>query len=1292
MIVIASIVWLCLGTSTVYGTTITISSNGSNEADCCYSKRGGNCLCNSLSSALNHVQDDTTINIVSDITLHVDDVEIYNLNNITISGYDITITCNNIGNIYFESCSNVVVMGITWYQCGKYYPKGRTFEGALDFKTVSNVIIQYCTFQNSPTCPIYMEDASGNIIINESNFIANAVDNIDYYDADCAGLYIDSKTTNLYVSVHDSEFDGNGCRLLYSDSCYLSSAIIYAKADIVFKNTVFSNNSYALFLDFPSDTSILSDVTVSTVELTNVSIFNSTIGGVIIGSAKNQSTFHTINISSSTFVNSINPLTMVLLPKNLSAPSTNFVINLQSSVFCNNKAISNNGTGVITSLGVLSMYYHTQYSLTLLNCNFYNNSNGAIGIQLVSPVVFTPQLCPQSQITFTNIAVYNTTTNNGNVSSASVSIQGIETSINIQFTNVSFTLNHHSMRDGRILLITNSNLKCIYSNTFILFLFCSFNGNTAIDNIVDFQVTRNANDPGNYTRVSLLACGFNNNSGGSSILNIKAPTTGDLDSSVKLEDVTFSNNKGTALHCSFNDLKFEKKITFTNNVAIIGAAIYFEEIHSVQSDNANIKFVRNSASQKGGALYFNLDADHCNVFPEPFNVSFINNSADITGNSIYFSIPQNCQITSNTTSEPSLFYIPNDFSYSQPSYTVGSPIATPPYFFELHPPVAITVHNSNYSIQQPKMLGESIQFTASVFDYFNTTTDPVAFVIDCKGCGHDYILSRSQIIVHNKSLIELKVFSITQRDVIGNLDISLTFLSLLSPIYKSINASISMKLSSCRTGYLFDVQQCICYPHHDIVHCNDDYTEIRIDYWIGVVSGHYTSSICPSNYCEFAEHLETSLGYHSLSDDQCNSHRTGVACGKCKQGYTLAYDSPDCINKNKCSVGMIFLVVALTILYWFAIIAAVFGVSYLPFQNSSTLGYVFGIIYFYSIVDILLVSDVSEEVYQVVAILSSFAKLTPRMFGQLCFVEGLSGIDQLFIHYCHALAVSLILLTIVFAARFSPRLAMYVRRCIIRVICVLILLAYTSLASTSLLLLRPLTFNDVDEVRTYSSPDINYFTGRHLAYGIVALLCEILIGIGLPLLLLLDPLLSQKVNFVKIKPLMDPFQRCYKNKYRWFAAYYLICRQVLMLIVIVGNRDYYNMLYYLQTACLIVAMIHGYIQPYESNRLNGLDGVILLILVLVVNVNTFPSFSQSVSSGLSVTLVILPLFLFCFTIIRNILGCCYKGNSPVFQQLHNPADEDEDNNDSNKRRYEVHLHVSSAVCHVVSYMSNSLIF
>ena len=409
------------------------------------------------------------------------------------------------------------------------------------------------------------------------------------------------------------------------------------------------------------------------------------------------------------------------------------------------------------------------------------------------------------------------------------------------------------------------------------------------------------------------------------------------------------------------------------------------------------------------------------------------------------------------------------------------------------------------------MLGEPIQIVASVFDYFNNITEPVTFSIKCKSCGNDYKLSMYQISVHNQSIYEIKILPAAANDVVNDTNISITFLSALVSVYKSISVSLSVTLSPCHTGYLFDSTQgqCVCYPYPDLVRCKGNFVEIKIGYWIGYVTKeHYTSSICPNNYCS-SEHPATSPGYYRLRgkpDNQCSSHRTGVACGECKSGYTLAYDSPDCINTDKCSAGMTILVIVLTILYWIAIVAVVFDLMYFQFQISS--GYAYGIIYYYSIVDILLVNDDFEDVFHLVSILSSFAKLTPQLFGQLCLVEGLSGIEQLFIHYCHALAVSLILLIIVLVAKYFARLTRFVGPCIIRVICILLLLAYTSLASTSLQLLRPLTFNDdVGEVRTYSSPDIKYFTGRHLVYAIVAISCEVIIVIGLSLFLLLEPFL-----------------------------------------------------------------------------------------------------------------------------------------------------------------------------------------
>ena len=66
------------------------------------------------------------------------------------------------------------------------------------------------------------------------------------------------------------------------------------------------------------------------------------------------------------------------------------------------------------------------------------------------------------------------------------------------------------------------------------------------------------------------------------------------------------------------------------------------------------------------------------------------------------------------------------------------------------------------------------------------------------------------------------------------------------------------------------------------------------------------------------------------------------------------------------------------------------------------------------------------------------------------------------------------------------------------------------MTTTSLLLMRPLTFIDVNKVYTYLSPDIEYFHDRHILYTIVAILFVIAVVIIFPLLLLLEPFLILK--------------------------------------------------------------------------------------------------------------------------------------------------------------------------------------
>ena len=300
-----------------------------------------------------------------------------------------------------------------------------------------------------------------------------------------------------------------------------------------------------------------------------------------------------------------------------------------------------------------------------------------------------------------------------------------------------------------------------------------------------------------------------------------------------------------------------------------------------------------------------------------------------------------------------------------------------------------------------------------------------------------------------------------------------------------------------------------------------------------------------------------------------------------------------------------------------------------------TIGSLYAMIYYYSIVDILIsqASFTSNGLYAAISIMSSLAKLTPQFLGQLCFVRNMSEIDQQFIHYVHPIIISLILIMISVLARRSRRVSLFISRGIIHFICFLLLLSYTSVASTSLLLTRPLKFHNIDKIYTYLSPDIEYFHGRHLSYIILAIIFTIVIVIGFPLLLLLEPFLNSKINLVKIKPLLDQFQGCYKDKYRCFAGYYMICRLVIILLVIVKIFDDVITEYILVSFCALMQLIHVLVRPYVSAINNIFDGIILQLIVIISNLSVveFPeNYEESFILVITYLLVILPLPSFVF--------------------------------------------------------------
>ena len=736
-----------------------------------------------------------------------------------------------------------------------------------------------------------------------------------------------------------------------------------------------------------------------------------------------------------------------------------------------------------------------------------------------------------------------------------------------------------------------------------------------------------------------------------------------------LSNISLSNNKaekGGAIFLIDSEIlcKNDTLIMFKNNTASQdGGAIYIgDKSRLTFMEDTIVTFSHNSASDYGGAIYGKIVNSTIN-FGNSSNFSFLHNSAR-TGSSVYINLPAQCDRTCLNNSVLGIATTVDDIVTSSSKIEL--------YTSNVQKSNGINGTNLQCDIYYIKniMLGQKILLDACMYDYYSHPIDVARFLLRIND-GQGYRLdSNNTLITCNRTFELVSIYG--NESATFDILINISLYDNRQSKSKEVMTKLIVELSPCHPGFSYNEKSkmCECYKTtEDIVVCSDSSSTIKRGYWFGKVNGNPTTAFCPFNYCNFTC-CETSNGYYHLSpgrQDQCRSHRCGMACGRCSDGYTLSFDSTKCVDEEHCTAGHTALVVLLSILYWIVMVMLVFAMMYYKVG----VGYLYGITYYYSVVDILLNENLyaSRGLYLTVIIMSSFSKIIPQFLGELCFTTGMSGIDQQIIHYIHPAAIILILGMIILSARISQRVSVIISRGIIHVICLLLLLSYTSIASTSLLLMRPLKFDKIDALYTYLSPDIEYFHDRHLAYGIVALLCMVSIAIGLPLLLVLEPFLNRKFNFIKIKPLLDQFQGCYKDKYRCFAGYYMICRLVIITIVIIDSSNDFLANFLLITTSGIIVLIHLLIKPYNSSILNKLDGIILQLIVFIKALTLLDDFDSPLVVTFSFMLVILPLVIIIGTAIFFHKDDIKKLFVYFTSRITSHSSNDVDNNDMPMREY-----------------------
>ena len=925
-----------------------------------------------------------------------------------------------------------------------------------------------------------------------------------------------------------------------------------------------------------------------------------------------------------------------------------FICEENSKVNFNNNCDMKYDGGALYTYGLDTVEFKGNSTVTFNN-NTANNNGGAVAINRYSAIIFEENTI----VSF----IYNTAKFNGAAmyisEYASITFEGNST--------VTFS-NNRAYGDGGAVFIHDNSIAAINGNSLVSFELSTADGNGGAI-FIDHH--------------SLIRCKDN-------------PT------------VTFKNNMATnggAMYVDHSTIQFKGNniMTFYNNSSNY-SNITFTKSSQINTDRiSSVKFTSNKALQDGGAICLTDNSNF--MHSEGLIVSFDNNAAVDYGGAIY-ALFENSTINLNSSDiyfqdntagkihKTIFIYVPKSCNSSCLFHNVNIintkniSLATSPSKLILRSPTkcingsdtdCVTYYMNNI------MLGQEIIFEACVLDYYDQPTEAVEFSVT--GMNHeDYHISGSQHISVscNYTIQGISINGSLHSNSSYNYSVFISTYFVRISRSKLISVNLVVEISQCHLGFWHSSrsQICECFNTKNIISCSGSNSTIKKNYWFGIVSGKSTVASCPNNYCDFTCCQITSGIYHlsPIRANQCKPHRSGIACGNCQKGYTLSFDSPECVEVNKCTVGHTVLVIALSMLYWIGIVVAVFVMMHFKV----TVGSLYAIIYYYSIVDILLgrILFVSNGLYTTVNILSSLAKLTPQFLGQLCLVRNMSGIDQYFIHYVHPAVVLFTLIMISVLARRSRRVSSFVSRGVIHFICFLLLLSYTSVVTTSLLLMRPLKFTDIEEIYTYLSPDIEYCHGRHLVYMIVAIISTIAFAFGLPLLLLLEPFLNSKINFIKLKPLLDQFQCCYKDKYRCFAGYYMICRLVIILLVIINILNEFTTQYLLISSCAIMELIHLLVRPYASTFLNVFDGITLQLIVIISAlplVEYVGNYNETLVLLITYLLVMWPLASYIAiklwiyrSNIQNAIKYLIKKCSNEYQYSPVPTDDDNEPNEMNE--------------------------
>ena len=367
-------------------------------------------------------------------------------------------------------------------------------------------------------------------------------------------------------------------------------------------------------------------------------------------------------------------------------------------------------------------------------------------------------------------------------------------------------------------------------------------------------------------------------------------------------------------------------------------------------------------------------------------------------------------------------------------------------------------------------------------------------------------------------------------------------------------------------------------------------------FWVGY--NHSSHELILHPQCTFDYCINDAKTFPLNSTDvQCAYNRSGLLCGRCKEGYSLVLGTHQC---RKCTNSHLALLIP------FAVIGVALVFMLLICKLTVAAGTLSGLVFYANIIGANRTMFLPVKSTDALSVFIAWLNLD---FGiETCFYDGMDAYTKTWLQFVFPVYLWVLVGLMILISHYLQKFANLLGSNPVSVLATLILLSYAKILRTLVAVVHStqLKYPTYNRTVWLYDANIDYLVGKHIPLFLVAVLVFFFLSLPYTLLLLFGQWLQaishlrlfSWVNNSRLKPFLDAYHAPYKAKHRYWPGLLLVLRFVL-LMVFAFSRHYINLLIILLgTVMLIIwAWVCGGI--YRNWFLDALEGLFALNLILL---------------------------------------------------------------------------------------------